>query len=38
MAVQLRLVNKSHDCGNSEVVLFQRNITGDMDEISVAWK
>ncbi|CAE6812717.1 hypothetical protein R69658_05480 [Paraburkholderia aspalathi] len=38
MNVNLRFVNRSNDCGNSEVVLFQRNVIPDFDELAIAWK
>ncbi|KYG80953.1 hypothetical protein EV198_2829 [Roseivirga ehrenbergii] len=36
--VQLNFVNESNDQNNSEVVIFQKNVAEDFDEIAVAWK
>lgn len=38
MNIHLRFINRSNDCGNSEVVLFQRNVVPDLEELAVAWK
>lgn len=38
MNIALRFINRSNDCGNSEVVLFQRNVVPDLDEFALAWK
>jgi hypothetical protein len=38
MDIRLRFVNRSNDCGNSEVVLFQRDVIPDLDTFAVAWK
>ncbi|WP_323119110.1 hypothetical protein [Burkholderia alba] len=38
MNIPLRFINRSNDRGNSEVVLFQRNVIPDFDELAVAWK
>jgi len=38
MNIQLRFVNRSNDCGNSEVVLFQRDVVPDLDAFAIAWK
>ncbi|CAN7319371.1 hypothetical protein ACOCG7_20150 [Paraburkholderia sp. DD10] len=38
MNIQLRFINRSNDRGNSEVVLFQRNVVPDFDELAIAWK
>jgi hypothetical protein len=38
MNIHLRFVNRSNDRGNSEVVLFQRNVIPDFDELAIAWK
>ncbi len=36
--VQLNFVNKSNDQNNSEIVIFQKNVAADFDEIAIAWK
>jgi hypothetical protein len=38
MDIRLRFVNRSNDCGNSEVVLFQRDVIPDLDTFAIAWK
>lgn len=38
MNIPLRFINKSNDRGSSEVVLFQRNVIPDFDELAIAWK
>ncbi|KWN07857.1 aromatic ring-opening dioxygenase LigA [Burkholderia territorii] len=38
MNIKLRFVNRSNDCGNSEVVLFQRDVIPDLDAFAIAWK
>lgn len=38
MNIHLQFINRSNDCGNSEVVLFQRNVIPDFDELAIAWK
>jgi hypothetical protein len=38
MDTQLRFINRSHDGCNSEIVLFQKNVATNMDELAVAWK
>ncbi|WP_341317815.1 hypothetical protein WN982_22035 [Paraburkholderia sp. IMGN_8] len=38
MNIHLRFINRSNDRGNSEVVLFQRNVIPDFDELAIAWK
>lgn len=37
MNIQLRFINRSNDCNNSSVVLFQRNVVPDFDEFAIAW-
>lgn len=37
MNIALRFINRSNDCGNSEVVLFQRDVIPDLDELAIAW-
>jgi hypothetical protein len=36
--ITLNLINESNDQNNSEVVVFQKNVATDFDEIAVAWK
>lgn len=36
--IQLNFINESNDKNNSEVVVFQKNVSTDFDEIAVAWK
>ena len=36
--IQLNFLNESNDQNNSEVVIFQKNVATDFDEIAVAWK
>lgn len=38
MNIALRFINRSNDCGNSEVVLFQRNVIPEFDELAIAWR
>ncbi|MGH8780452.1 hypothetical protein [Paraburkholderia sp.] len=38
MNIPLRFINRSKDLGASEVVLFQRNVIPDFDELAIAWK
>jgi hypothetical protein len=38
MDIQLKFINQSADGNNSEIVLFQKNVSADMDELAVAWK
>ncbi|WP_206956732.1 hypothetical protein [Trinickia acidisoli] len=38
MNIALRFINRSNDCGNSEVVLFQRNVVPEFDELAIAWR
>lgn len=37
-SIRLNFINKSNDQGNSNVVIFQKNVATDFDEIAVAWK
>ena len=37
-AIKLNFINESNDKNNSEVVIFQKNLSTDFDEIAVAWK
>ncbi len=36
--IKLNFVNKSNDQNNSEVVIFQKNVNTDFDELAIAWK
>lgn len=38
MNVQLNFVNNSNDMNNSEVVMFQKNVATNFDELAVAWQ
>ncbi len=38
MNITLTLINHSSDANNSQVVIFQRNVATNFDEIAVAWK
>ena len=38
MDIKLRYVNHSNDAGNSMIVVFQKNVATDFDNIAVAWK
>ncbi|MGS0893909.1 hypothetical protein ACVBGC_15430 [Burkholderia stagnalis] len=38
MNIRLRFVNRSNDRGNSEIVLFQRDVIPDLDTFAIAWK
>ena len=35
--IQLNFVNQSTDTNNSQVVIFQKNVAGSINEIAVAW-
>lgn len=36
--IKLNFINQSNDVNNSEVVIFQKNVASNFDEIAVAWK
>jgi hypothetical protein len=36
--VQLNFMNKSNDANNSDVVIFQKNMATDAEEIAIAWQ
>jgi len=36
--IKLNFINESNDQNNSEIVIFQKNVATDFDEIAVAWK
>ncbi|MDC0684918.1 hypothetical protein [Sorangium atrum] len=38
MDIQLNFINDSNDTNNSRIVIFQKNVGTDFDELSVAWK
>jgi len=38
MDIQLNFINNSNDANNSEIVIFQKNVATDFDELSVAWQ
>lgn len=38
MDIQLNFINLSNDVNNSQVVIFQKNVTTDFDELAIAWK
>src|ERR1700748_1760212 len=38
MVIQLKFMNQSQDRGNSEIVIFQKNVAAGMAEFAVAWK
>ena len=38
MDIKLRLVNQSHDVNNSSIVIFQKNVAEDFDELAIAWR
>lgn len=38
MAINLNFINQSNDLNNSQIVIFQKNVATDFDELAVAWK
>lgn len=38
MDIQLNFINRSNDANNSNVVIFQKNVATDFDELHIAWK
>ena len=38
MNIELTFINRGNDMNNSDIVLFQKNVATDFDEIAVAWK
>ncbi|MEN8504715.1 MULTISPECIES: hypothetical protein [Paraburkholderia] len=38
MDIQLNFINLSNDVNNSQVVIFQKNVSTDFDELAIAWK
>jgi hypothetical protein len=37
MDIQLNFINNSNDVTNSDVIIFQKNVATDFDELAVAW-
>lgn len=37
-SVKLNFINQSNDTNNSEIVIFQKNVATDFDELAIAWK
>ena len=37
MDIQLNFINNSNDMNNSEIVIFQKNVATNFDELAVAW-
>jgi len=38
MDIQLNFINASNDANNSDIVIFQKNVATDFDELAVAWQ
>ena len=38
MDIQLNFINNSNDANNSEIVIFQKNVATNFDELDVAWQ
>lgn len=38
MDIQLNFINKSNDANNSQVVIFQKNVATDFEELATAWR
>ncbi len=38
MSIQLNFINRSNDTNNSQVVIFQKNVATNVDELAVAWR
>jgi hypothetical protein len=38
MGVQLNFINQSNDTNNSQIVIFQKNVASDFEELAVAWR
>lgn len=36
--IKLNFINNSNDKNNSDVVIFQKNVATDYDELAIAWK
>jgi len=37
MSIKLNFINRSNDANNSQVVIFQKNVASNFDELAVAW-
>ena len=37
MDIKLNFINQSNDMNNSQIVIFQKNVATDFDELAVAW-
>ncbi|WDD91122.1 hypothetical protein Bsp3421_001017 [Burkholderia sp. FERM BP-3421] len=38
MDIKLNFINRSNDVNNSQIVIFQKNVATDFDELAIAWK
>ena len=38
MSIQLNFINRSNDSNNSQIVIFQKNVATNFDELAVAWR
>ncbi len=38
MDIQLNFINNSNDANNSQIVIFQKNVASNFDELAVAWR
>jgi hypothetical protein len=38
MDIKLRLINRSNDINHTDIVVFQKNVATDFDELAVAWQ
>lgn len=38
MDIRLNFINNSNDTNNSQIVIFQKNVATDFDELAVAWQ
>jgi hypothetical protein len=38
MDIQLNFINQSNDLNNSQIVIFQKNVATNFDELAVAWQ
>ena len=37
MSIQLNFINRSNDLNHSQIVIFQKNVATDFDELAIAW-
>lgn len=37
MDIKLNFINNSNDANNSQIVIFQKNVASDFDEVAIAW-